>query len=237
MDLGKGRDTPSPSSSRRHKRHRHRPRGRDRHPPKKLDISVSGVAKFSDVEASDGEEFAPPKHLSPRSAAKYVKNKLKETAAKRKKKKKHHKKGKGKKRSESPKKKKKKKGKKKRGKKSDGFTSEEESGPRPQKPLGPGDQHYYPTPRSLFKKRCIFAAEAKPVVCSICDGIHYRTKRNFAANLKIIINVNRTLTEILNQMRNRMKKIDNNLAKVKKNLEYLEEMYEGVFRKVNRLIS
>ena len=201
---------------------------------------MDGVAKFSDIEASDGEELAPPKHLSPRSAAKYVKNKLKEAAAKRKKKKKkQQKKGKGKKRSESPKskRKKKKKGKKKRGKKSDGFTSEDDTGPRPQKPLGPGDQHFYPTPQSLFKKRCLFSAEAKPVVCTICDGIHYRTKRNFAANLKIIINVNRTLSDILNEMRNRMKKIDTNLAKVKRNLEYLEEMYEGVFRKVNRLIS
>ena len=83
----------------------------------------------------------------------------------------------------------------------------------------------------------MFSVEPKPVVCSICDGIHYRTKRNFAANLRIIVNVNRALTDILNDMRNRMKKIDNNLVRVKRNLEYLEEMYEGVFRKVNRLIS
>jgi hypothetical protein len=35
---------------------------------------------------------------------------------------------------------------------------------------------------------------------------------------------------------NRMKKIDLNLERVKKNLEYMEDMYEGVFRRVNRLI-
>ena len=46
------------------------------------------MTKFSDLEASDVEDYAPPKHLSPRSAAEYVKNKLKEAAAKRKKKKK-----------------------------------------------------------------------------------------------------------------------------------------------------
>ena len=75
------------------------------------------------------------------------------------------------------------------------------------------------------------------MVCTICNGIHYRTKRNFAANLKIIMNVNAALSEVLNQMRNRMKKIDSNLARVRRNLEKMEDMYEGVFRKVNRLIS
>ena len=109
--------------------------------------------------------------------------------------------------------------------------------PRPKKPLGPRDQHFYPTPRNLFKKRCVFSVDTNPVVCTICDGIHYRTKRNFAANLKIIINVNKALGDILQEMRNRMKKIDTNLARVKRNLEYMEEMYEGVFLKVNRLCS
>ena len=78
--------------------------------------------------------------------------------------------------------------------------------------------------------------DAKPVQCTICDGIHFRTKRNFAANLRIIMSVNKALTAILNEMRQKMKKIDYNLVKVKKNLEYLEDMYEGVFRKVNKLI-
>lgn len=55
--------------------------------------------------------------------------------------------------------------------------------------------------------------------------------------MKIIINVNKALTEILGQMRNRMKKIDTNLIRVKKNLEYMEDLYEGIFRKVNRLIT
>lgn len=74
-------------------------------------------------------------------------------------------------------------------------------------------------------------------IFSVCDGFHYRTKRNFKENLKIIINVNKALTEILGQMRNRMKKIDTNLIRVKKNLEYMEDLYEGIFRKVNRLIT
>ena len=78
--------------------------------------------------------------------------------------------------------------------------------------------------------------DAKPVQCTICDGIHFRTKRNFSANLKIIISVNKALSRILNEMRHKMKKIDTNLDRVKKNLEYLEDMYEGVFRKVNKLI-
>jgi hypothetical protein len=38
----------------------------------------------------------------------------------------------------------------------------------------PVQQHYYPTPQNLMKKRCAFVSEAKPVVCTICDGIHYR---------------------------------------------------------------
>ncbi len=203
----------------------------------KLDISIHGVAKFSDIEATDDEDYAPPRHLSPRSAAQYVKTKLKEASDKRKKKKRKKKKGQSDKSDKSKKKKRKGRKKRRRGKKDDFGDSEELDAPRPQKPLGPGDQHFYPTPRNLFKKRCLFSVEPKPVVCSICDGIHYRTKRNFAANIRIIANVNRALTDILNEMRNRMKKIDNNLARVKRNLDYLEEMYEGVFRKVNRLIS
>jgi hypothetical protein len=38
----------------------------------------------------------------------------------------------------------------------------------------PVESHYYPTPQNLMKKRCAFVSEAKPVVCTICDGIHYR---------------------------------------------------------------
>lgn len=175
--------------------------------------------------------------MSPRSAAEYVKTRLKAAAVARKKKKKKKKSGKKSSGGGSEKKRKKKRKRKKKGKKSEYDSSEEDAVPRPKKPLEPGAQHFYPTPQNLFKKRCLFSVEPKPVVCTICDGIHYRTKRNFAANLKIIVNVNRALTEILNEMRNRMKKIDNNLARVKRNLDYLEEMYEGVFRKVNRLIS
>ena len=215
--------------------------GKKKKHKKKLDIAVSGVPQFSDLEdASDADDYyAPPKHLSPRSAAQYVKNKLKEGAKKRKKKKKKKGSDQSGNSKSSKKKKPKKKGKKKRRKKKDktGLSSDDEASLKPRKPVGPPDQHFYPTPRPLFKKRCLFSAEATPVVCTICNGIHYRTKRNFAANLKIIMNVNAALTGILNEMRNRMKKIDSNLARVKRNLDYLEDMYEGVFRKVNRLIT
>ncbi len=202
---------------------------------KKLDIVIDGVQLFSDVEVSDDpENYAPPRDLSPRSAAEYVKAKLKEAAKRRAKKRAGKKKGK--------KKGKRKRRKKKKRRKKHGSDSEDDSGPdeseiRKARKLPPGDQHFFPTPRNLFKKRCVFSSEAKPVVCSICDGIHFRTKRNFAANLRIIVNVNKALTDILGQMRNRMTKIDNNLVRVKQNLEYLEDMYEGVFRKVNRLIA
>ncbi len=50
------------------------------------------------------------------------------------------------------------------------------------------------------------------------------------------MNVNRALGGVLTEMRGRMRKIDGNLERVKRNIEYLEDMYEGVFRKVNRLI-
>ena len=212
----------------------------------KLDIAVSGVPQFSDLDDDDEDYYAPPKHLSPRSAAQYVKNKLKEGAKKRSKKSKKRK-GKGDtsgadKKAKKSKKKGKKKGhrsKKKKGRKDKGaLSSDDEASLRPgRKPVTPADQHFNPVPRSLYKKRCLFSAEANPVVCTICNGIHYRTKRNFAANLKIIMNVNAALSEVLNQMRNRMKKIDSNLARVRRNLEKMEDMYEGVFRKVNRLIS
>ncbi len=51
------------------------------------------------------------------------------------------------------------------------------------------------------------------------------------------MNVNRAFVSILDEMRDRLRKIDSNLLRVKKNLEYMEDMYEGVFRRVNRLIA
>ncbi len=68
-----------------------------------------------------------------------------------------------------------KKGKKKR-KKKKRKTGEEDDGPSDGeiRRAAPVQQHYYPTPQNLMKKRCAFVSEAKPVVCTICDGIHYR---------------------------------------------------------------
>ncbi len=88
----------------------------------------------------------------------------------------------------------------------------------------------------------VVAAAAAAVAAAVTknpstnQGVHYRTKRNFASNIRIIMNVNRALGGVLTEMRGRMRKIDGNLERVKRNIEYLEDMYEGVFRKVNRLI-
>lgn len=104
--------------------------------------------------------------MSPRSAAEYVRKKLKHDAAKRKKKRRRKKiSGGG---DVKTKKKKKRKGKRKRKRKrrTDGETSEEELTRPKQKPFKPEDQHFYPTPRNLFKKRCVFTAESKPVACT-----------------------------------------------------------------------
>jgi hypothetical protein len=101
----------------------------------------------------------------------------------------------------------------------------------------PPEDHFYPTPRQLRAKRLAYPVEQNPVKCSICEGVHYRTKRNFAANLKIIMNINAALGTILDEMRGRLRKINGNLNRVKKNLVLMEDTYEGIFRKVNRLIA
>ena len=63
-----------------------------------------------------------------------------------------------------------------------------------------------------------------------------RTRRNFADNLKIIMNINAAFASVLEEMRGRMSKIGGNLSDVKRNLDFMEDNYEGIFRKVNRLI-
>jgi hypothetical protein len=69
------------------------------------------------------------------------------------------------------------------------------------------------------------------------QGIHYRTKRNFASNLNILESVNRALGSVITEMRGNMTFIDDNLERVRRNLEYMEEAYEHVFIKANRLIT
>lgn len=66
--------------------------------------------------------------------------------------------------------------------------------------------------------------------------LSYRTRRNFADNLKIIMNINAAFEQCLEEMRGRMTKIGGNLSDVKRNLDFMEDNYEGIFRKVNRLI-
>ena len=56
-------------------------------------------------------------------------------------------------------------------------------------------------------------------------------------DFSIIVNVNRALVQVLGDMTSGVQKIDSNLERVRKNLDFLEEMYEGVFRKVNKLIA
>ena len=63
-----------------------------------------------------------------------------------------------------------------------------------------------------------------------------RTRKNFADNLKIIMNINAAFASVLDEMRGRIAKIGGNLGDVKRNLEFMEFSYEGIFRKVNRLI-
>ena len=95
--------------------------------------------------------------LSPRSAAEYVKKKLKEDAAKRKKKKRRKQKRRLSKSTDVKVKKKKKRRRKvkrkKRRRTDEAESGDEFVGKSKQKPLGPQDEHFYPTPRSLFKKR------------------------------------------------------------------------------------
>jgi len=98
------------------------------------------------------------------------------------------------------------------------------------------DAGFYPAPPGLDKKRCFKQRNCRPLKCSICQNVHYRTRRTFRSNLRIIGNVNMALVRILVDMRTKMVRIDVNLVKVKKNLEFLEEMYETIFRKINRLI-
>ena len=63
-----------------------------------------------------------------------------------------------------------------------------------------------------------------------------RTRRNFADNLKILMNINAAFASVLEEMRGRMSKIGGNLTDVRHNLDLMEDEYEGIFRKVNRLI-
>lgn len=117
--------------------------------------------------------------LSPRSAAVYTRKALKEAAKKRRRRKKKKKAKKDEK--DHKKKKKRRRSKKKKRPPVDGQPAASERADLRPAPV----EHFYPTPHHLMKKRCLFVTEAKPVVCSICDGIHYRTRRNFKANLRV----------------------------------------------------
>ena len=50
------------------------------------------------------------------------------------------------------------------------------------------------------------------------------------------MNINAAFEQCLEEMRGRMTKIGGNLSDVKRNLDFMEDNYEGIFRKVNRLI-
>ena len=125
---------------------------------------VSREADTSDPE--DPRDLIPPPELSPRSAAEYARVALKKAAAKRKLRKKKKKK--------KEKKEKKKKRRKRRKKKKRKGDDEEDDIVSRLNPASKQDEHYYPTPRSLLRKRCMFVSESTPVQCSICSGMHYR---------------------------------------------------------------
>ncbi len=205
----------------------------------KLNIEVLGTGFASDAtdDEASGLFQPPPPGLSPRSQAEYVRAALKKAAKIRKKRKRKRKKGD--KEEDKKKRKKRRKGKKKRKKKkkkktpgSDDTEEEEEKIVHPRRDEG----HFYLTPIQLLRRRRLCDVERHPVQCSICSGVHYRTKRNFAANIRIMISVNRALASVLGEMRRGMSDIDDNLERVRRNLDYMERQYEGVFRRVNMLV-
>ena len=64
--------------------------------------------------------------------------------------------------------------------------------------------------------------------------LHYRESATTAeAYFCRAVLTKTTLAQV--DMRDKMVNIDGNLDQVKRNLEYLEEMYDTIFRKVNRL--
>jgi len=67
--------------------------------------------------------------------------------------------------------------------------------------------------------------------------VHYRTRRSFAANLSVLASVNAALGGVLTDMRASMGHIDVDLERVRANLRRMEDAYEGVFLRANRLIT
>ena len=204
-----------------------------------FNVKTGGGGVESD--ASSDLLFEPPAGLSPRSKAEFARIALKKSAEKRRKKKRLKDGGeKDKKRRQRRRRRKRKR--KKKSKRSDEDQDEEDDyddldDEELKKKRKRRSEHFYPPPKSMRRKRCqAYQSEDIPIECSICDGVHYRTKRNFASNIRILMNVNKALSGVLVDMSKRMKKINYNINRVKMNLEYLEEMYEGVFRRVNRLI-
>ncbi|CAB4068019.1 unnamed protein product [Lepeophtheirus salmonis] len=170
-----------------------------------VDPSTTGNTfknQFSSI--LNGNDFEPPEELSPRSAAKYVQNLLI---------------------SKDGKKKGRKRRRKRRKKKNKNKTVDDEEEDDPlflTKVASEQDQHYFPTPESMKKKRCAFIVEYNPLQCNICEGIHFRTKKTFQQNLDIIASVNESFGQVLGDMGSKMSFINVNLQKVKDNLDQLE---------------
>ena len=61
--------------------------------------------------------------------------------------------------------------------------------------------------KSMYTCPSLFKEKFKAVHCTICDGYHYRTRRSFESNLKIIVSVNKAVTELMTDMRKGMGKI------------------------------
>nr|XP_040572486.1 uncharacterized protein LOC121121591 [Lepeophtheirus salmonis] len=201
-------------------------------------IDIDNVSQFSSI--LNGNDFEPPEELSPRSAAKYVQNllisKVKKKTRPKKKTKVSSKLG----LSKDGKKKGRKRRRKRRKKKNKNKTVDDEEEDDPlflTKVASEQDQHFFPTPESMKKKRCAFIVEYNPLQCNICEGIHFRTKKTFQQNLDIIASVNESFGQVLGDMGSKMSFINVNLQKVKDNLDQLECLYSGIFRRVDKLIA
>ena len=141
--------------------------------------------------AAEGEDdFHPPPGLSPRSRAEFARAALKKAAKKRASKKRRKKKDKEEKKRKKKRRRRKKKKKKKKYEKylasgmcleslffcrGDEDTSDDEAA---LKPATAEDEHFYPTPRSLKRRRRAFVPVYKPVVCSICQVEREAEKEN-----------------------------------------------------------
>merc|ERR1712079_243302 len=71
----------------------------------------------------------------------------------------------------------------------------------PEKAPSKPDSSFFPAPKNLEKRRCYFHRGAKALKCTVCNGVHYRTRRTFKSNLRILAKINMTFINVLTDMR------------------------------------